>query len=162
MKNILNVVITAALIVTAANADTIITFDDPAQGGPSGDTLEFMGSIENTGTDPVYLNSDGLDLGGSDLFENDLFFSNVPISVDGGQTATGIEFFDITPEPGVTPGTFDGMYTLIGGVDGNAQDLLASATFSVTAQGPTTPEPSSLTFFAIGLGLMSLRLRRTI
>jgi len=129
-----------AMSVWTARADIYITLDNPAQTGVPGSTLQFFGSVGNTGPDAVFLNGDSLNLaGGGDFTTNDLFFTNVPISVASGGSSGDIELFDVTvSDPFVNAfTTYNGNYTLLGGVDGNAQDVLGQADFSVAV----TPEP---------------------
>lgn len=147
MKILLSSLMLAALSAIPAMADITIIFDQPNQMGQPGQTLEFFGTITNTGRDTVFLNSDNPTLGSPSLTLEDLFFSNVPISLDPGQSSGDIELFDVMISNPLldAPGTHLGVYTLFGGADGDAQDNLASANFSVN----TTPEPSGI-FLLLG------------
>jgi hypothetical protein len=148
-----------ALAVSGASSgwagSILITFDNPNQTGMPGDTLVFMGVISNGGSSTAFLNSDGLNLLGNSFAVNDLFFSNVPISLDPGQSSPDIELFDVTLNNPFTDlsGTYTGTYGLLGGVDGNAQDMLGSANFSVT-ETSSVPEPSSNVLLAAALGAL--------
>ena len=106
-------------VAFSARADIRVIFDAPSQIGAPGDALQFFGNITNTGVDTVFLNGD-------------------------------IELFDISlSNPFTYPlGLYGGSYTLLGGVDGNAQDVLAAEDFSVTA----TPEPGLYGAVALGMG----------
>jgi len=75
------------------------------------------------------------------------------MTLDSGFSSGDIELFNVAlANPFTDPfGNYPGSYTLTGGIDGNAQDVLASADFSVTAQQSTVPEPSSL--FLLGTSL---------
>lgn len=143
----------AALCGLPVHADTVvIAFDQPNQYATSGATLQFFGSITNLTSLTVFLNGDGLSLDGSpDLSTNDLFFTTVPISLGPGATSGDIELFDVIVSSPLTnpPATYAGTYTLFGGADGNAQDNLGSASFSVAA-----PEP--LTFYSTPACLLAL------
>jgi hypothetical protein len=143
MKTLLCTVILAAISAAAARADEIaIALDDPAQIGIPGETVQFFGTITNTSSATVYLNSDSLTLDGLSLGIIDQFFNNVPIFLGAGDSSGDIELFDVTvSDPLVDPAaTYDGSYELVGGPDGAAQDDLGSTSFSVT----TVPEPSSI------------------
>jgi hypothetical protein len=138
-------------VAFSARADIRVIFDAPSQIGAPGDALQFFGNITNTGVDTVFLNGDSLDFSGAASFNtNDLFFSTVPISLSGGASSGDIELFDISlSNPFTYPlGLYGGSYTLLGGVDGNAQDVLAAEDFSVTA----TPEPGLYGAVALGMG----------
>lgn len=155
------------LAVSEARADTVaITFDNPTQTGNPGDTLTFFGTILNSGTSTVFLNSDDLNLAGASFNTTDLFFGNVPISLDSGASSGDIELFDVTLLSSFTDsfGPYGGTYTLFGGVDGNAQDLLTQDNFTVTATAPVaTPEPATALLLATGLlGLGCLRYRKIV
>jgi hypothetical protein len=137
-----------ALATSAAKADSVsITLDSPHQIAAPGATLEFFGSILNTGNTAVYLNADDETLLGLSLTFDDLFFTNVPISLapagQAGSSSGDIELFDITVSSPLldAPGTYSGSYTLVGGVDGNAQDNLGATGFSVTTTSTTSPVP---------------------
>jgi hypothetical protein len=168
MRRLLYAFVLTVALVTVSRADIVLTFDSPDLTGQPGDTLQFFGVINNAGTDTVFFNADDINFSGAaSLNVTDLFFANVPISLDGGQSSGDIELFDVSLTDPFTDsfGLYPGSYTLTGGVDGNAQDALASADFSVTAQEATgVPEPSAILLLvvflsALGLGA-ALRIRR--
>jgi hypothetical protein len=136
---------------TGARADISVIFDAPNQTGLPGSTVQFFGTITNTGVGTVFLNGDSIDFTGAPSFStSDLFFSTVPISLGGGASSGDIELFDISFSSPFTDAftTYSGSYTLIGGIDGNAQDVLATQDFSVTAR---TPEPGYYGMLVLGL-----------
>jgi len=156
MKTLLNILVLAALTTAGAWADIVVQFDNPHQTGHPGDTLQFLGVISNTGSDSVFLNGDGLTLSGISFTIADQFFTTVPLSLGGGSSSSDILLFDVTlSNPLLDPaGTYPGSYTLLGGVDGNAQDNLASANFDVTTADRTTvPEPSTMSLLGVALAL---------
>jgi len=131
-----------AMSAAAARADINITFDNPAQTGVPGSTLQFFGTINNTGPYTIFLVGVFLDfdLRGRD-FTPSVGSSFYPegIAVAGGGSTGDIELFDETvrnPFPDAFT-TYNGTYTLLGGRDLDAEQLLGSANFSVTV----TPEP---------------------
>jgi hypothetical protein len=169
MKNLLITLMLATLSAAAAQASTLtIAFDQPDQIGMPGQTLRLFGTITNSSANTVFLNSDDLNPTGLSLTANDLF-ANTPLSLapsgQPGDSSGDIELFDIAVSAPLldATGTYPGTYTLLGGADGNAQDNLGSAGFSVTT---ATPEPSTFyllmaAFSAASIrGLKSLR-RRT-
>jgi len=145
------------LAISAARADIIITLDAAAQAGSPGDTLIFSGTLSNTGLDTIFLNGADLNLAGNSFTPDfsDLFFANVPISLDPGQATSDIELFEVLlNNPFTDPfASYSSDYALSGGVDPSAQDLLASVDFTITAQNSTSavPEPSSLALLAAAL-----------
>jgi len=153
--------ILAALCSSAAEADTLtISFDQPVQTGAPGETLAFFGSIFNDTPNTVFLNSDDLTLNDPDLSANDLFFTTVPISLapqgQPGDSSGDIELFDLIlgSSPLDPTAVLSGSYTLVGGVDGDAQDSLGSANVNVVGAASLSsaaPEPSSLCLLLGGL-----------
>src|SRR5579862_7297260 len=96
MKTLFCALMLASLSANAARADIVITFDEPDQPAGPGDTLQFFGSIRNTGSATVFLNGDDVNLLGLSFSVNDLFFSNAPVSLNPGQSSGDIELFDVT------------------------------------------------------------------
>jgi hypothetical protein len=161
MKRLPMLLTLIGLAASVDQASTLVTFDDPNQTGQPGATLMFSGVLSNGGPDTVFLNSDTLNLVGNSFTVTDLFFSNVPVSLDPGQSSADIQLFAamlLNPFSDL-PGDYIGTYTLLGGEDSNAQDVVGSGTFSVTAN--TVPEPSSSLELGICLALLiGLRWRR--
>ena len=147
MKTLLNILILGALATAGAWGGIVVTFDAPSQTGHPGDTLHFSGVISNTGSDIVFLNGDPLTLAGPSFTITDQFFATVPVSLDGNTSSGDIDLFDVTVSNPLLdpPGKYLGSYGLLGGVDGDGSDNLASASFDVTtaAGGTTVPEPGS-------------------
>ena len=159
MKTLLCTLMLATLGAAAAKADSVtITFVAPNQIAYPGETLQFFGTITNDTNTTLYLNSDDPNLSdpsGVSFSLDDLFFSNVPISLapegQPGASSGVIELFDIVASsPLLDPvGTYPGTYTLFGGADGGAdtaQNSLGSANFSVSI----TPEPSTFSYLLLG------------
>jgi hypothetical protein len=143
---------------TAAQAESVtVTLDNPNQKGAAGDTLQFFGTITYSGIDPdpVFLNSDDLEPGGSpgDFTVDDLFFSNVPVSIPTNGSSGDIDLFDIIINEPFTDSlntAYQGVYSLLGGVDGNSQDVLTAppVSFTVTV---VVPEPAARGMLSCGL-----------
>jgi hypothetical protein len=157
MKKTLLILLALSAFSASARADVLsISFDQSSQIGSPGETLQFFGTITNESDQTVYLNSDAPNLSGLSLTVNDLFFSNVPISLApngaAGDSSGDIELFDVLVSNPLldAQGTYPGIYTLYGGADGNASNYLGQATFSVT----TVPEPSALSLLLVAMALI--------
>ncbi len=163
MKNyLLSLLAMTALSAASLGATTInVALASPNQSGVPGATLLYFGTITNTGGSTIYLNSDDLNITASPgaFFINDLFAANVPLYLDPGASTGSIELFDVTIANPFTDPLYiasPGNYTLQGGIDGNAGDILSSTDFSVTV----TPEPASLALAFGGLAAVGLVRRR--
>ena len=150
--------------VGAARAASItVSLDNPDQFGAPGSTLEYLGTITNTGSDTAFLNSDDFSLAGTSgdfTFDDSPYFSNAPLFLNAGGSSGDIELFDIVvsaPFPD-SPGYYPGSFTVVGGSDGGAQDVLGAVNFSVSV----TPEPGSavLLFAGAAAAIAALRRRR--
>lgn len=126
-----------------------------------GGTIEFTGTLTNTGTDDVYLNGDVAILPDTDLSLDDSpFFADSPLFLSGGQSYDG-PFFDVTADATAIPGTYGGSFAILGGADGNTFDNLAAQDFTVTVASGS-PEPNSSLLIAVPLLIAAgiLRFRR--
>jgi hypothetical protein len=152
MNKLIHLIALTVLGVAAAQADIIITLDDPNQTGSEGQTLSFYGTIMNTDPNsndaPVVLAEDNLNFSLTDATQNDDFFTNVPASLASGASSGDIDLFDYTlANPETLPlGTYTGTYFL---QDANS-NILAQESFSVDV---TTPEPASFALIGVGLAL---------
>ena len=121
-----------------ARAGIIITLDAPNQTGAAGDTLVYSGTLFNSSPDTIFLNGVDFNLAGSSFTPDylDPFLANVPLSLDPGQSTADIELFEVLlNDPFTDPfASYGGNYALSGGADSDAQDLLTSVDFTVTAQ----------------------------
>jgi hypothetical protein len=148
-SSIFFMILSATLSLTTARASLYsvsVTLDNPVQDALPGDTLQYFGTIQDTGTDTVFLNSDDLNIiaPNGDFVIDDLFLANAPISLDPGQKSADIELFDVTvslPFPDTFNKTYAGVYDLIGGVDGNAMSVLTNPDISFGVM--VTPEPGT-------------------
>jgi hypothetical protein len=170
MKTLLCALFLATLGTAAAKADSItVTFDQPNQNALPGATVQFFGTIFNNTASTIFLNSDDLNINGLSFAVNDQFFSTVPFSLAAGANSGDIELFDVTVSNPLSDsaGKYTGLYDLIGGADGNAQDVLEnSATFSVNTAPVTSPvpEPSTLCLLLTGASALlpiTKRLRKS-
>jgi len=166
MKTIAKLIALTVLTTAGGWAGTItITLDNPNQTGSPGDTLQFFGTVTNTGTDTdpadaFYLNFDSLGLSLSDpsYTAADNFGDFPAFSLLGGDSTGDIDLFDITLNDPTSDsfGLYPGTYGLFGGQDGgdlSGQDPLAQVDFSVDLEA-AAPEPATVPLFVTGLALI--------
>jgi hypothetical protein len=171
MKTLLCTLILATLGATAAKADTVtITLDQPNQVGLPGTTVDFFGTITNTTGGTIFLNGDNFNLNGASFTTNDQpFFNNAPFFLAPGANSGDIELFEISvSNPLLDPaGFYTGSYIILGGIDGNGQDAIGSAAFSIDTAPATSPvpEPASIALLLTGastlLPIARKRFRKT-
>ncbi|MGO4883374.1 MAG: hypothetical protein ACLP59_21530 [Bryobacteraceae bacterium] len=140
-----------------ASASTIeITYLPPILNVLAGATdVEVYAILQNVDpNDTVFLNSDVLDVPQSSAV-NDLFFTNVPISLGPSATTGPVELFDFDVASDAVPGSYTGTWELLGGVgvtNQNDFDLLGSQSFTVEVS--QAPEP--VTELLLGAGLLAI------
>jgi hypothetical protein len=153
------ILLTIIGLATICRADTMftVTFTPDTLSGNPGDVLQFLGTLLNNTTDTVFINSDSFTFGINGAVDDSPFLNNAPISLGpSGSSGPAFEFFDVTIPLGQLAGTYDGVFTVLGGPDGGAgtaQDNLGSANFHVDVTNPV-PEPGSLLLLATGLAVL--------
>ncbi len=152
----------AALCASASTID--ITYEMPVLNVPPGTTdVAVYAILQNLDTtDTVFLNSDDLSVPQSSSVE-DLFFTNVPISLGPSASTGPIELFDFTVANDAAPGTYTGSWQLLGGVGVSNQndfDLLGSADFTIVVS--QAPEPAAELLLGGGLLLVACISRRLV
>lgn len=159
----------AGLSWAVTYADTVdFTLTHPMQTVTPGGTLSFTAMVNaplNNGA-PVYLNADtySLDAPVTITVDDSSFVFNFPPVLNPGDSTTDV-LFNVTVPLNEALGSYTGSFTLQGGADSTAEDVLASDPFTldVTSGTPVTasPEPSSLLLCLSGvLGLSTLLHRR--
>ena len=141
------------------HADTIeITLTPTLLSGFPGSTITFSGTLCNTSASTLFLNSAGINL--SDGFtpadlDTGPFFANAPASLAAGGSTPTIGLFAIDIPNPFAEGLYQGAFSVLGGVNANAQDTLGSADFRVQVAVTSVPEPSSsLALLVVGIALL--------
>ena len=165
------------LLAVPAHAQLNLNLANTSLAGNPGDTLNFTGTLSNPTLASVFLNSDNPTFNGPGTTDGSPFLlnPNAPISLDPAGTTdangnpTGTDsysgpFFDVTLDPNAAPGIYNGTFTILGGVDGNATDNVATEDFSVTVLPAAVPEASPTVslgvLLALGLGGLIVSAKR--
>jgi hypothetical protein len=157
-----NLLVSSLLCLLAASAQAQVLIDlspSTPQTITPGETIDFSGTVTNTGAD-VFVNGDELTLSPPNfLFTFDdtpILTSSQLFPLPAGGTYTG-PLFSITAPNGIINGSFDGTLTLLGGADTFTTDSLGSAAFRINA----VPEPGAFALLAGGgVALSGALLRR--
>ncbi|MGA7914920.1 MAG: hypothetical protein WCA00_06770 [Candidatus Acidiferrales bacterium] len=168
MKPVLVLILTLGW-AAASRADSLDVTLMPASQTVVDGTLVvvFDGTITNpSATDTIWLNGDSTSTDSTLVSVDDLGLINVPYFLDPGQSSGLIvDLFEVDLDPALAPGTYTGVYSILGGPDGGAgTDIsdLADANFSVTVtpESAAAPEPNALLLLAAGLAaLCAFRMR---
>jgi hypothetical protein len=151
----------AAASACAARADAILTLTPSNLDIVASKTVEFDGTLTNTGTTDLYLNGDVVifDYAGLTI-DDSIFYVDAPLFLSAGDSYTGA-FFNVTADAATLSRSYSGTYTIQGGADSDTFDDLAMANFTVDV-GSSTPEPNSMLLMATGLAILAvLRLRQS-
>jgi len=139
--------------VGVARADAILTFTPSTLSVAAGGTVEFDGTLTNTGTYDLYLNGDSVDLEYSNLTVDDSpFIFSGPLYLAAGDSFTGA-FIDVTADAATPAGSYSGTYTIQGGADADSLDDIATTDFTLDV-GPPIPEPNSFLLLATSMAIL--------
>ena len=149
----------AVAFMGATHADAVLTFTPSTLSTASGGTVEFDGTLTNTGAYDLYLNGDTI----SPLFpgltvDDSPFIFFGPMYLAAGDSFTGA-FIDVTADAATPSGSYNGTYTIQGGTDSNTFDDIATADFTLDVGSPV-PEPNPILLLVTGLTMLMLINRR--
>ena len=153
------------MIAPALRADGVDISVTPISGA-AGSSVEVVGTVTNNTSNTVFLNGDTFSVTGPDLSLDDTdFFVNAPLSLDPSQSSGPFDIFTIDIGASATPGVISpNFFSILGGSDAGAGDVIGTVTFDVTVQGSSpVPEPSELLLLIFGIaqvGVFGTRLRR--
>lgn len=147
-----------------------LTFTSPNQTVGPGGALHFTGTLTNTSSSLVFLNSDSVSfnapVAGLTL-DDSPFLTNAPMFLAAGPIGSSYtgDFFDVMVSPSAVAGTYQGTFDVLGGGDTGTYDIVGSQTFFVSVP-EAVPEASTTVSMGLllalgGGGLMIAKRRRT-
>ena len=160
------------LLSTAGLADALtLTVLNDGQSGASGSVLTYTLLLQNNDDVPVDLNSIQINLNGSFLVDDSLFYANAPFTLGANAfpyvppPLAAFDTLTVTIDDGAAPGPAVGTITLLGGPEVNGAydpttlDSLGSASFTVIVNPEiATPEPATkVRNGSDAVGLITLR-----
>ena len=155
-----------AILPAAVKADPITLTLDPTHSVAQGSSVTYFGSLSNGGLPGRFINAVSLTYTGPAgiTFNDSAFFTNVPAFLGSGATTGVVSFFDVFADLLIPPGSYTGSFSVLGGVDDQDQNILATQEFTIVVtpggQNPV-PEPASMLLLASGLaGAAALRRRK--
>jgi hypothetical protein len=158
-----NLVVIGVVLVALRTTQAAVIFNlTPSVLNTSpGGTVEFTGTLTNTGSTEVFLNGDSASLLSPFLTLDDTpFFANAPLSLAAGGGSYSGPFFDVIVDPTALPNIYSSSFTIQGGADSNAFDNLATRSFEVVVT--SVPEPKVLPVVLMGLLLIALGKRLVV
>jgi hypothetical protein len=145
-------VVVALLLVSfssvAAYADTLnftLTSPNPTFESPGTYAFEATVSAPLSNGGNLYLNGDSYNVTGPLGIDDSDFFLNAPLDLAPGDSFTG-DLFEVIVPPGTLDGTYAGTFSILGGADGGASNVLGTVSFAATV-----PEPSSIVLLLSGV-----------
>ena len=171
MKTQVNQILIAAVALAVfALAPAAIKADPFFVGGVSplnvaqGSSRAFVASAANTGPPRLFLNGLTINFSGPAgiTFSDAPFFAIFPRFLDPGQSTGFVNFFDVNVSLSVPVGLYSGSFSVLGGDNNLAQNVLGTAAFSVfvVGAGQPLPEPATMFLLATGLGGAAALTRR--
>jgi len=153
--------VVCALPLTAAHAQSLAyTLSPVTLTTQPGSTVNFQGTLTNTGSSTLFLNGIDFtyDASVTGVLTDTGFDANVPFSLAAGGSYTG-NIFGITVSSSVTSGLFNGTATIQGGADSSATTPLGSQAFHVAVVVPETGTFAMTLVGLIGAGVIVRRRR---
>lgn len=136
------------ILCSSAHADTIqINLTQSKVSAAPGSVVTFDASLTNlSSTDTMFLNADSWSTTSPFLSVDDTpFFANAPLTLGPNASTGTFALFSVLIDPNTPLGTYDfNSFSILGGIDGSASDVLGSATFSVAVTSAHVPEPGAL------------------
>lgn len=168
MSTLVRLVVAAFAFASASSAEAAgmfnFTLNNPSQSiSASGGTLDFSGTLSAPSTNMglVYLNGDTTNSSTGVDVDDSPFFFNGPLFLLLGQTFDGL-LFTATVDPSAAGSALGGFFSILGGDNDTAQQVLGTEAFSIAVTAPISavPEPATWGMMIFGVGMMGYAMRR--
>jgi hypothetical protein len=123
--------------------------------------VTFGATISNpSSTDTVFLNGDSSITSSTLVSVDDTpFLTGAPLFLTPGQSSGPLTLFNVDLPGNLAAGTYTGVFSILGGLDGVTFNTLSNSSFSVTVAS-NTPEPGTMLLLAVGLVGLGLIVKR--
>jgi hypothetical protein len=161
---LVGVLLAVGLGIAPARAQTLdgSVSPNPINGSP-GDTITVQGELQNNGAVTLFINGSHIDITappGTFNADDSPFISGAPISMDPGDATAFFDFFMLEILTGAPPGTYTGIFEVLGGTDPGDANVIGTIPFTVNVSGTSVPEGDALTLLLGALPAIGLIVRR--
>jgi PEP-CTERM putative exosortase interaction domain len=141
----------------SAFADTLnLSLANPVQTAAPGSTVSFIATVSAPSSNAATenLNSDSFNVDSPLTLDDSGFLLNFPFTLDPGQSFTDL-LFSVDIPSGTALSSYNGFFSILGGADGDAMDVLSTVQFQVNVgSASAVPEPGSIVLLATGFAGM--------
>jgi len=150
MRALIPIFLAAAAACHAGAVPAVDIFPSTLSGNP-GDMLQFFGSVSNFTGATLFINSNSFTFVIAGAVDDTPFLTNAPLSLSVLESAGPFEFLDVMIPLLQAPGSYAGVFTVLGGATDTDSFNLGQASFNVVVNGTAAPEPGSMVLVTLGM-----------